>query len=693
MDRCYVAVQKNLKRTDRLSIITSCRLRRIGKIGIDLMKLDKVRIREFQSIHDSTEFEIGDITCLVGKNEAGKTAILKALYRLNPIIEADEEFSIIDDYPRRFMGNYEAEVKSEKRKHAQVVQATFILEIDDIESVEKIFGSKCFKDEKPSIILHKGYSNECTFSNLNMNSEEALTHLVKTADLPQSLEKELHEQKTAEEMGVILVNGEQNETVEKLLSTLRNISKCGISDFIYDSILRNRIPKFLYFDEYYQMKGQDNLDALKSRIENDSLEESDYPLLGLIDLAGLDLDQLTDPKRTEVLISRLEGAENQLTGKVLQYWSQNQHLGMKFDIRPAQPEDPPNMRSGVNIWGRVLDTKHKVSTALGTRSRGFIWFFSFLAWYSKLREEDKNIILLLDEPGLSLHAKAQEDLLRYFEEELKPHHQVLYTTHSPFMVDPRRFDRTRIVQDLSIESNSEDLPEQLQGTRVTTEILDATPDSLFPLQAALGYEIYQTLFIGPNSLIVEGVSDLLYIQTMSTLLQGRGHAGLSAEWIVTPVGGSDKIPTFVSLIGAQRQMNVAVLMDIQNKDQQKVENLYKKKLLKKNKIITYADYVEDDEADIEDMFDEWFYIQLVNRAYGSSISLSDSRRSYPRILRRIDEHLNEHRLPDNASFNHYLPARYLSDNIASLEKEICEDTLCRFQKLFDSLNALISKRS
>ena len=48
------------------------------------MKLTKVRITEFQSIQDSTEFEIGDVTCLVGKNEAGKTAVLKALYRLLP---------------------------------------------------------------------------------------------------------------------------------------------------------------------------------------------------------------------------------------------------------------------------------------------------------------------------------------------------------------------------------------------------------------------------------------------------------------------------------------------------------------------------------------------------------------------------------------------------------------------------------
>ena len=165
---------------------------------------------------------------------------------------------------------------------------------------------------------------------------------------------------------------------------------------------------------------------------------------------------------------------------------------------------------------------------------------------------------------------------------------------------------------LSIEPDSDDLSDDQQGTKVTTEILDATPDSLFPLQGALGYEIYQTLFIGPNSLVVEGVSDLLYIQTISTILQQRGNVGLSADWTITPVGGSDKIPTFVALIGAQTHLNVAVLIDYQKKDQQVIANLYKKKLLSKKRVVTYADFVSGNEADVEDMFNPEFYMKLVN---------------------------------------------------------------------------------
>lgn len=651
------------------------------------MKLTKVHITEFQSVQDSNEFETGDVTCLVGKNEAGKTALLKALYRLNPIIESDGNFDVTDDYPRRSVTDYEGAVAAERREPADVVRATYTLEADDITAVEDVFGSGCLKDETPSIALYKGYSNEERFDGLNVDSEATIRHLVEATNLPQSLPAELLKKNTAEEMVEILTTAEQTEAVQELIPTLQSIAESGVSSVVYDDIIRDRIPKFLYFDEYYQMKGQDNLDALKGRVESNALKESDHPLLGLIELAGLDLNQLTSSRRTEALIAKLEAAENQLTQSVLTYWSQNRHLRMRFDIRQAQSEDPEGMTVGTNIWGRVQDTKHMVSTPLRTRSRGFVWFFSFLAWYS--RQEDEELILLLDEPGLSLHAKAQADLLRYFEKELKPRHQLIYTTHSPFMVDPTRFDRVRIVQDLSIEQNSESLSEEQEGTKVITEVLSATQDSLFPLQGALGYEIYQTLFVGPNSLVVEGVSDLLYIQTISALLQSKGKMGLNADWTITPVGGADKVSTFVAMIGAQTKLNVAVLIDYQKRDQQSIENLYKKKLLRKNYVLTYADFVSKGEADIEDMFDPKFYLKLVNGAFGSSIKLANLPRTQTRILRRLNQYFDKNPLKNGASFNHYRPARYFTDNIGSLADELSERDLGRFQKIFDKLNVLL----
>ena len=653
------------------------------------MKLTKVRITAFQSIQDSNEVDIGDITCLVGKNESGKTAFLKALYRLNPINESDGNFDITDDYPRGAMADYEDDVRSGHRKPAEVVHATYELDPETINLVEAKFGPKCLKDEKPTLTISKGYSNELTFDNLMVDEKATFEHLIEITDLPKKTKSHLI---TLDDPGEILEELSKQEPTDlstHLSAMLQQISEQGLPKFIYDQIIKDRNPKFLYFDEYFQMSGQDNLDALRDRVNTNTLEDSDRPLLGLIALANLDLEQLINPGRTETLVGRLEAAGSTLTQRVLKYWSQNKHIRMKFDIRVAQPGDPPGMDRGTNIWGRVEDTRHSVSTPMGTRSRGFVWFFSFLAWYSKLRQEGGELILLLDEPGLSLHGKAQEDLLRYFEEELKAHHQLIYTTHSPFMVDPTRFDRARIVQDLSIDSMSDQLPDDKQGTKVITEVLDATSDSLFPLQGALGYEIYQTLFIGPNNLVVEGVSDLLYIQTISTLLQEKGEQGLSSDWTITPVGGADKVPTFVALIGAQRHTKVAVLIDYQKRDQQSIQNLYKRKLLQQENVITYADFAIGEEADIEDMFDPKFYLKLVNREFNTKLKMNDLPKGPPRIVKRIELHLEDNPLPNGAKFNHQRPARYLSENIGKLRNALTETELDRFRKAFDSLNALL----
>ncbi len=439
------------------------------------------------------------------------------------------------------------------------------------------------------------------------------------------------------------------------------------------------------------MRGCENIEALQNRVNNPStLKRSDHPLLGLIELASLKLPELVNPSRTRELINQLEGASNHLSNQILKYWSQNKHLQLKFDVRPARPGDPEDMRSGNNIWSSVYDSKHRVTTDIGVRSRGFVWFFSFLAWYSRQKATKQKLILLLDEPGLYLHAKAQEDLLRYFEAELKPSHQLIYSTHSPFMVDSNHFDRVRIVQDRSIDADTA-LPTDQEGTKVFVDVLEATSDSLFPLQGALGYEIYQTLFIGPNSL--EGVSDLLYLQAVSAILGKASNTALDPRWTITPVGGADKIPTFVALIGSQRAMNVATLMDFQKLHKQMIENLYKKKLLDKSHVLTFADFTGKLEADIEDMFDPDFYVGLVNQEFAKELqSAVDPARlntAIPRILPAIEQHLAATPLKTGSHFNHYRPARYFVENLSTLSSQVSAATLTRFEDAFKALNRLL----
>jgi predicted ATPase len=687
------------------------------------MKLKTVTIAEFKSVHSSQPFEVTDITCLVGKNEAGKTALLQALYRLNPVVDSDGKFEVTADYPRNEVEDYRIAIENKTREHATVVKAVFTLEESDLADLNAKFGEGVIPNR--SLTLSKGYSNVLEYE-LEVSEPAAVKALVAKAQLPPPITIEATSKATLKDLAARLASRAKADTdahakavaaaesigdaqekataldaakgladtegAKQLRTLLAEIVKVGFDTYLYTTYLEDRVPKFLYFDEYYQMRGAVNLEMLKQRQQEPTkLQPSDRPMLGLIDLARLNIDQLIAPTRTEELISKLQGASNHLSKTILKYWSQNKHIALLFDARQALANDPEGMREGHNLWGMVHDSVHNVSVGLGARSRGFVWFFSFLAWYSQEKKKTDNLILLLDEPGLSLHASAQGDFLKYMEAELKPNHQVIYTTHSPFFVDPRHFDRVRIVEDKSMETE-EILPADKQGTKVSTDVLDVSQGTLFPLQGALGYEIAQTLFIGPNSLVVEGPSDLLYIQGISSILDRKGRVGLNPEWVITPVGGADKVPTFAALIGAQSGMNVATLIDMQKAHRQSVENLYKLKLLKRTHVHTFADFSGTAEADVEDMFERDFYLALVNAEYAKELKKPLDVKVLGTFGARIVPPIESAFAAGAAGglkFNHYRPARYFSEHLATLEPQIVEKVLLRFENAFNTLNALV----
>ncbi|GAB6904723.1 hypothetical protein JCM12296A_05570 [Desulfosarcina cetonica] len=653
------------------------------------MKLKEFRVREFRSIWDSGPVKVDNrVTCLVGKNEAGKTALLTALYRTNPIIAEHADFDETYDYPKREVEDYRFEVENKDREEAVVVESIYELEDGDLEVIAEVFGPKVLKSKTFERKTYYGKNNSKFV--LSVDDTAARKYLTDNPALPDELKETLNGVSDWNAFSAALDATEATEAVNALKGTVAKVREKDLSFYIFNSLIWPRAPKYLYFDEYYQMKGQANLNALIAREDAKKLEDSDYPLIGLINLARLDHRKLVAANNTTELKNKLEGAGNHLTGRIVKYWSQNKHIQMRFDVRDAKAEDPPDMRQGINVWGEVYDTVHWAHTLLGTRSRGFVWFFSFLAWYEDIKRQKQNVILLLDEPGLSLHGRAQADLLRYFDAELSAH-QLLYTTHSPFMIDPTRFNRVLIVQDLGIDAK-EQLPKDQDGTKVLSNVFDATDDSLFPLQGALGYEIQQTLFIGPNSLVVEGPADMLYLQAVSAQLEREGRTGLSESWVVTPVGGSGKVPAFVALLAPQKGLNVATLLDIQNSDRALIEDLYKKKLLKKKQVTTYGDFAGKSEADVEDMFERDFYVTLVNAEFAKQLKTpidpATLNAKEPRVLRAIEAYLEANPFK-SGTFGHYRPARYFSENVATLWPQVSDTTKERFETAFKHLNSLL----
>jgi len=179
---------------------------------------------------------------------------------------------------------------------------------------------------------------------------------------------------------------------------------------IWSTELKPNIPKFLYFDDYYLLPGKVNLPALQKRISGKTLKDQDKTVLSLLRMAGVELDDLTTPAGYEKGRAGLEGISNKITDKIFEFWTQNQNLDVVIDIKP-DPQDEAPFNEGNNLYIRIRNRRHRVTVPFSQRSKGFIWFFSFIVWFDAIKEQlstDDDLVLLLDEPGLSLHALVKQ---------------------------------------------------------------------------------------------------------------------------------------------------------------------------------------------------------------------------------------------------------------------------------------------
>lgn len=616
------------------------------------MLLKLAHAKQYKSITDSNEMEFDRaVTCLVGKNESGKTAVLEALYRLNPLPTGHhQKFEGLRDYPRRIYNRVKDQVPT-----SEVVTAIFELEDSDIEAVHSKFGEGVLASRL--IEVHMTYDNNRTWS-IQYNDTILIARAVADSGLDPAFSA------SASTWGGLLTSlKSQKEPPEGVASFL---AKFGSMDPHAEirTLLAERLPKFLYFDDYSVMPGRVSIHRLQTTKE-DLLKPAERTALSLLRLAAVAAADFTEVEY-EARKASLEAAANQLSDEVFEYWSQNEDLSVELDVDFKTPASEP-LGQPPFLDVRIRNHRHRITLNFGERSQGFMWFFSFLAAFSEFRG-GKRMVLLLDEPGLGLHAAAQGDLLRFIDERLATDHQVIYSTHSPFMVEATRLQRVRTVEDVDHE-----------GTKVSADVLSTSKDTRFPLQAALGYDLAQTLFLGPDNLIVEGPSDYLYLQVMSGHLRGLGRTFLHPRWVIVPVGGLDKIPTFIALLGAQ--LNVAVILEVSAGGTQKINSLVQRGIIAGDKLIPLTEITTMAESDIEDMFQVDFFLDLLNLSGTASVKTSQLV-SKGRILKRVET-------VAGGSFDHYQPARYLLEHQVELLGKIDGGTLDRFEELFKRANAIL----
>lgn len=547
------------------------------------MRLKSVRVRDYRSVNDSGEFEVEhDKTILVGINEAGKTCLLTAVEQLNAPA-ARPKFKALTDYPRaRYT---EVQRGDRAAKDVSVVVASFALDADDRTAVAEVapdlgelqayeFTRRLDNSSMhalPDAPPHK------TFQNVEEDLQrvrKALQAVEGAGALVERLDTAIKTFTPTEKLTVSKAStldaclseavAEFDEDNERELSRLRRIrgaiSFSGQRDAAA-SVLFERLPKFVYYSTYFQVHPRINLKALSAReAAGDTEEGYDFGNLCLLKVVGLtakELANLADGQPNESQYhnntqgyrdalsayqeklddrqNRLNAASVSLTQQIRKVWGDEQ-VQLRF------------VADGHYLKVTVVDDLG-VEVELDQRSEGFRWLVSFFVVFRAQSEGDlKNAILLLDEPGLSLHALKQQQF-RYTVGELAGTNQVIYTTHSPFMVGSDELNLVRIVE----------MSDRTTGTKVHTRIAVDDPDSLYPLQAALGYELAQSMFTQTRNLVCEGYTDMLYVEALNVAASDAG-SGFKRPVSLVPASSASKVVYYVTVLVSQ-DLKVAALLD------------------------------------------------------------------------------------------------------------------------------------
>ena len=640
------------------------------------MRLKEFRVQKFRNILDSNPIEVDDgTTCLVGKNESGKTALLHALYRAKPAYAAP--FDLDEDYPRWLLVR---DRKNGIADEAQPIQVVFNIEDHDREAVEEVFGPGVLLSHEVAWAI--GY-DDTRYFDLEINESAAVTNMLATLALRSATATRLRKTSTVADLEAILddwreelqgtsKSADTTATLAELAAVEQALRKAfdGHSpDHIVSELLWTRVPTFFYFSDYSTLPGRIDLRQLSrakaSRPGVDSLQTA----RALLEMAGTDVESLMSDDY-EQRKAELDAVSNELTRDVLEYWTQNPSLRVDIDIDKEASVTATGPRTNHFLDIRVRDGRHGYTTNFGQRSSGFQWFFSFLAAFSEFEGMDHGVVILLDEPGTSLHGRAQAGFLRFIEERLIPTGQVIYTTHSPFLVDPNHVERVRLVTDESVD----------EGVKVSTDVLSVDHDTLFPLQAALGYDVAAKMFVGEDSLIVQGVSDFIFLTAISDRLVDKGRTGLDGRFTILPIGSSEGLPEFVALLG--HDLDVTVLTS-SGREGSSVADLANQGHVPSSRLITVGSVLNGRNADIEDLFDTGDYLKLYNLAFGKKMTpakLTGRDRIVARMTRAGGDYPRTG--PAQALLRHY-------DTVLTTLRP---KTLSNFEALFEVLNATLPSR-
>ena len=671
------------------------------------MKLRSFRVRNYRCIDDSGEAPVEHIKALVGKNESGKTSILKALHKFNPA--TPEPFNGLKEFPRRRFHEYEDK--------ATVVELKVSLDHDEMDELAQIdprlaevSGASVTRDYAgryavellpdiqtpspnlkgvfPFLIQLRGTIDRLDDTTLGREGGvrwkllDALsrvgTGIAEETDLSNASSSREAFIRQLQEIQVVL----EKSTDEGSKKTIRDIVRLILNTIDWPSIdtrinkyIVERLPVFVYFENYAILSGRIHLPSFVERFIAGELNPEENTARMLLSFLKLDPEKL-------VKLGTHEGKSSQ-------------EVQEAFDTRALMVDRAALSVSGLlaDIWQQrkarldlAIDGEYLrlwVADADGSRveleqsSKGFQWFLSFYIVFMMESLQGKDTVLLLDEPGLHLHPAAQQDLLRVLG-KLSEKNQVIYSTHSPFMIDLDHIDTISV------------LAETPKGTKISEPTKTTDKTALFPLQAALGYALSRGLYTGQYSLLVENITDLWILSTISQHFRESSHGSIDDDIVITPSGGGQKSALFATMLSGQN-MGVSVLLDSDVEGISVKKQLIESPIARETNVLFVNDATQESGRvmELEDLLPPSLYLRFVNDAYSGELGknrLGNEALAKDVQIRRYVEAELEKR---GVSFSRFRVARQIMNDLPNIPfSQFPPEFVQNMERLFSYINRI-----
>ncbi len=685
------------------------------------------QVLNYRNIDDSGWIPLERVTAFVGRNEAGKTALLKALHKFNSAIE--ESYDAQREFPRdRFTAEYrdgkdwpvcrvEFELSVEFRKELEErlngagiprkailtryydgnLEYEYDTEVPDdpVEPGELVNALDVFAQGARRLPAPAQDQEQAT--------QEMRTQLADWADGKKEVASKLQDLRT--EKGVEMlrqVRQELNahaqpasadlvEALQGAVDELRGRAETAPIPQQLKEAIEGELPVFIYFENYGILDSAVYL----SRFLEDLAAGPEEPRVRTIntmfkhaeltaqEISGLGREEAEEAKaagqtvtpeliardqeRKELRSMKLNSASLDISKKFSQWFGQRRH-------KVRYQADGPYFR----IWVSD-DRRPDVDIELESRSKGFQWFFSFyLVFLVESDEGHKDAILLLDEPGLHLHPTAQQELMAFFE-TLAENNPLIYTTHSPFLIDGEHIHRIRPVTE-----------DETGHSRISADSWPKDRETIFPLQAAAGYAMVRGLFQHKKNVLVEGMSEYLYLHALNLHCHALERQGLPEDIYITPCGGTKLVGYIASLFLGQ-DVRPVVLLDGDAAGRARHDALMKELYAGYEKAVLMLSYVlGQEECEIEDIIGEATILPVLKDVTKKELTLNQDDRGKSSLVAQIKSAAERHgaKLPDG--WKPEIARRIVVEWSTTNPINIPTETLDRAEALFKELTKRFS---